>query len=142
MAVTDLPTLNACLNSVSAVMLVLGFVMIKRGQRNKHKMLMLTALLTSTMFLASYLVYHFKVGSVSYPRDDWTKIVYLAILVPHIVLATLMCPLVIILLRYVWKGEFERHKRLAHWVWPIWLFVSASGVMIYFMLYHLHKLEG
>ena len=142
MVTLHLPTLNACLNFVSATLLVLGFIMIKRGHRDKHKQLMLTAFATSVMFLMSYLFYHFKVGSVAYPLDDWTKILYLSILVPHIILATLMCPFIVLLLRHAFKGQFECHKRLAHWVWPIWVFVSASGVIIYFMLYQLHRLKG
>ena len=98
---------------------------------------MLTAVITSMIFLGSYLVYHFNIGAVKYPHDGWTKVLYLSILVPHIILAMLMGPFIAILLQRAWKEEFEQHKRLARWVWPIWLFVSVSGVIIYFMLYHL-----
>jgi len=133
----DLSSLNACLNALSALFLFLGYARIRRMDRRGHQRFMTAALIASALFLASYLVYHYQVGSVPYPRRDWTRPVYFAILIPHVVLAGLMVPFVLRLVWHAWKGDFPRHKRLARWVWPAWIFVSSSGVTVYFMLYHL-----
>ena len=98
---------------------------------------MLAALVSSGLFLSSYLVYHFQVGSVPYPHHDWTRPLYFAVLIPHVILAALLVPLVVVLVWRALKGEFARHRRLARWVWPVWIFVSLSGVVVYLMLYRL-----
>jgi len=126
---------NASLNFTAGVFLTLGFVQIKKGNRDTHKKLMLTALAASALFLTSYLIYHYNVGSVPYPYDDWTRPVYLAILIPHIILATLMVPFILVTVWWALRDSFERHRRLARWVWPVWMFVSVSGVVVYLMLY-------
>ena len=98
---------------------------------------MTAALASSTLFLISYLIYHYSAGSVPYPHHDWTRPLYFAILIPHGILATFMVPFILMAVRHAWQGRFDRHKRLTRWVWPVWMFVSVSGVAIYLMLYQL-----
>ncbi|MFQ5608288.1 MAG: DUF420 domain-containing protein [Candidatus Zixiibacteriota bacterium] len=135
MSVQDLPTVNASLNLLSATFLMLGYLKIRRGERDNHRKLMLSALVCSALFLTSYLIYHFNVGSLPYPHQDWTRPVYFAVLIPHVVLAALMTPFILILVRRAWRGDFARHRRMARVVWPVWMFVSVTGVVIYCMLY-------
>ena len=137
MIISDLPALNAGLNTLSAILLLRGYLQIRRGEREAHRKTMLAALLSSGLFLSSYLVYHFQVGSVPYPHHDWTRPLYFAVLIPHVILAALLVPLVVVVVWRALKGEFARHRRLARWVWPVWIFVSLSGVMVYLMLYQL-----
>jgi len=137
MNLTDLPTINASLNALSTILLLWGYVLIKKGEREKHRKLMVLALVSSALFLVSYVIYHNAVGSVPYPYQDWTRPLYFVILIPHIILAAVMAPLI---LRGVWlafRERFEQHRRLMRWVLPIWMFVSVSGVTIYLMLYRL-----
>jgi len=134
-SVTDLPHLNAALNLVAATCLVIGFVYIKRGDRAVHKRWMLSALGASALFLVSYLIYHGQVGSVPYPHYDWTRPVYFAILIPHVILAAVMVPFILAMVWWALRETFDKHRRLARWVWPVWLFVSVSGVAVYGMLY-------
>lgn len=135
METTDLPTLNACLNTLSAVLLGLGYRHIRRGDRQRHRQFMLAALASSGLFLTTYLVYHFQVGSVPYPLYDWTRPLYFAILIPHVILAAVMGPFILVAVRRAWRGDYAGHRRLARWVWPVWMFVSFSGVAVYLMLY-------
>lgn len=137
MAVEDLPTLNAIFNAVSACFLLLGYVQIRRGNVRLHRRMMLFALVCSGLFLTSYLVYHIQVGSVPYPHHDWTRGIYFAILIPHVVLAGLNAPFVLAVVWLALRGRFNAHRRLARWVWPVWMFVCVSGVLIYIMLYRL-----
>ncbi len=135
MSITDLPATNAFLNGLCTIFLLLGFIYIKRGDIKTHQKCMVTALILSALFLTSYLIYHSQVGSVPYPHRDWTRPIYFAILIPHIILATVNVPFIIALVWRAYKGEFNRHRRLARWVWPSWIFVSITGVIIYLMLY-------
>ncbi len=135
MSLTDLPTLNVILNFTSAMLLTLGYIQIKRGNRERHKKAMLAALSTSIAFLCSYLIYHYHVGSVKYPYFDWTRSVYFCILIPHIILSATMCPFIVYMVWHALHGNFARHKQVAKFVWPVWMFVSISGVIVYFMLY-------
>ena len=137
MSSRDLPTLNAALNAVSALLLLVGFALVRAGRREAHRNAMLAALTTSTLFLASYLVYHLDVGSVRFARSGPIRTVYLAILASHTVLAAAIVPLVILALVRALRGEFARHRRVARWALPMWLYVSVTGVVIYLMLYHL-----
>ncbi|MBD3299539.1 MAG: DUF420 domain-containing protein [candidate division Zixibacteria bacterium] len=137
MSATDLPTVNALLNATATVLLVWGYVMIRRGHRDTHRNIMISALIVSAAFLTTYLIYHYQVGSVPYPYHDWTRPLYFIILIPHIILAALMVPFIIALVIFAASGRFDRHRRLARWVWPVWIFVSISGVVIYLMLYRL-----
>lgn len=131
----DLPALNAILNFTSSVFLVWGFVKIKRREQEAHKKLMLIALLCSALFLCSYLVYHSFVGSVPYPYTDWTRPVYFTILIPHIIFAALMTPFILYAVWQAKKGAYQIHAKVMRWVWPVWIFVSISGVLVYLMLY-------
>ena len=137
MAVNDLPALNAIFNTIGAVFLLIGYLQIRRGNIRQHRRMMLLALVFSALFLSSYLFYHFKVGSVPYPYHDWTRGVYFAVLVPHIVLAALNAPFVLAVVWLALRGRYQPHRRLARWVWPVWMFVCVSGVIIYVMLYQL-----
>ena len=137
MSFTDLPTLNATLNGISAAFLSLGYYHIRVGNREKHRTMMLAALVCSILFLTSYLIYHFNVGSVPYPHQDWTRPVYFSILIPHTILAAVNVPFIILIVRRAYKADFEKHRRLARWVWPVWMFVCVTGIVIYGMLYHL-----
>ena len=135
MNASDLPTLNATLNLISAVLLSFGYYHIRRGNQRIHKRFMLAALATSALFLTSYLVYHYQVGSVPYPHYDWTRPLYFAILIPHVILAAVMTPFVIAMVWFALRESFTRHRRLARFVWPVWMFVSVTGVIVYLMLY-------
>ncbi|MFQ5453008.1 MAG: DUF420 domain-containing protein [Candidatus Zixiibacteriota bacterium] len=135
MNLNDLPTLNALLNLISSVFLLLGFINIKQGNINIHKKLMLSALISSLLFLTSYLIYHYNMGSVPYACYDWTRPVYFAILIPHVILAGLMTPFIVITVWWAWRDNFLSHKKLARFVWPVWMFVSVTGVLIYLLMY-------
>lgn len=132
-----LPAIDATLNFVSAVLLFLGFRAIKQGKQDKHRKLMLSALTSSALFLICYLAYHYQVGSVPYPHHDWTRPVYFAVLIPHVILAALMTPAILVLVWFALRGKFDRHRRLARWTWPVWMFVSVSGIVVYLMLHQL-----
>jgi uncharacterized membrane protein YozB (DUF420 family) len=129
------PTLNALLNSLATVLLIAGYIQIRRGHREAHRRLMVAAFTVSTAFLVSYVLYHARIGHTAYPYHDWTRPLYFGILVPHVLLAGLVAPFILALLFLAWRQRFETHRRLARWVWPVWLFVSLSGVAIYAMLY-------
>ncbi len=137
MTFRDLATLNACLNLASAVLLIFGFVNIKRGRPDVHRRFLVAAVISSALFLISYSIYHFQVGSVPYIRHDWTRPLYFTILIPHVTLAGLMVPFILLALWHALHSRFDRHKQITRWLWPVWMFVSASGVVVYFMLYHL-----
>jgi len=131
------PTINATLNGTSAVLLVTAHKMIHRGRMAAHRALMLTAVVTSSLFLASYLYYHWHVGSVRFPGHGWSRRVYFSILISHTILAIAIVPLVIITLTRALRERYDRHRAIARWTYPLCLYVSVTGVVIYFMLYHL-----
>lgn len=133
----DLPTLNAGLNAASALLLVAGWALIRRRRRDAHRLAMLGALATSTAFLASYLAYHFEVGSVRFRGHGPIRTAYLAILASHTVLAAAIVPLVLVTLVRALRGRHEAHRALARYTLPLWLWVSVSGVVVYWMLYRL-----
>ncbi len=137
MNTSDLPHLNALLNAVSAILLISGYISIKKNYPERHKNFMVAALVASLLFLISYLIYHNAIGSVPYPHHDWTRPLYFAILIPHIILAALMVPFIIAAVYYAFREKFDRHRRLVKWVWPVWMFVSLSGIAVYLMLYQL-----
>ena len=136
-SVGDLPHLNAALNSTSGVLLVGGYVFIRRGNPGLHRACMVAACITSTAFLVSYLVYHYQVGSRPFTGEGWVRPVYFAILISHIVLAAAIVPLVALTLVRAWKERFEAHRRVARWTLPLWLYVSVTGVIVYLMLYQM-----
>ncbi len=133
----DLPTLNAALNTASALLLLTGWWLIRHGRRDAHRRAMLLAVATSTLFLVSYLAYHFEVGSVRFTGQGPIRTVYFAILLGHTVLAAAIVPLVLVTLRRALRGRFEAHRALARITLPLWLWVSVSGVVVYWMLYRL-----
>lgn len=135
MTVYDLPALNASLNGIATLLLASGYVAIRRGQRDLHRNLMIAALIFSALFLTFYLIYHYHVGSVKFPNLGWIKTVYLLILFPHIVLAVVMVPMILKTLWHAYRQEWEKHKRIARLTFPIWMYVSITGVVIYLMLY-------
>ncbi|MDW8353853.1 MAG: DUF420 domain-containing protein [Bryobacterales bacterium] len=135
--VRDLPTLNAVLNTTAAVLLVTGYVLIRRGQVRAHRAVMLAAFATSILFLVSYLIYHAQVGSVRFQKTGPIRTVYFAVLLSHTVLAAAVPPLAVMTLRRALRGQFDRHRAVARWTLPVWLYVSVTGVIIYWMLYQL-----
>jgi putative membrane protein len=132
---SSLPALNAALNSASALLLAAGYLFIRSGKITAHRRCMLAALATSTLFLTSYLIYHYHVGSVPFTGQGWTRRLYFTILISHTSLAVTIVPLVLITLYRALRSRFERHKRIARWTLPLWLYVSVTGVIVYGMLY-------
>ena len=135
MTLQDLPTLNAFLNATSGVLMVTGWVLIRRGNRRGHGWVMGSAFLVSTVFLVSYLTYHYKVGHTSYEGEGILRPVYFTILISHIILAGLVVPLVLRTFYLAWRRRWEKHRWWGRLTMPIWLYVSVTGVVVYFMLY-------
>jgi len=123
MTLADLPAINAALNLISTVLLALGYFHIKNNRRATHKKFMVAAVISSALFLTSYLIYHYNVGSVPYPHHDWTRALYFIILIPHIIFAAVMVPFILAALWLALKERFDRHVRLVKCVWPVWMFV-------------------
>jgi uncharacterized membrane protein YozB (DUF420 family) len=134
-AVSQLPTLNAALNCLSAVFLIAGFFLIRSKRVSAHRTCMGSAFACSTLFLISYLVYHYQVGSVPFKGQGWIRTVYFGILLTHTVLAAAIVPLALITLVRALKENFPAHRRIARWAFPVWLYVSVTGVIVYLMLY-------
>ena len=137
MSLADLPAVNATLNGLCTVFLLAGFRFIKRGRRIAHRNCMIAAVVTSALFLVSYLTYHFAVRTITRFPDVWFRPIYLAILLTHTVLAVVIVPLVLVTLSRALRQRFDRHKKIARWTWPLWLYVSVTGVVIYLLLYHI-----
>lgn len=136
MSLSTLPTVNAFLNASAAVLLVIGYVQIRRGRIRAHRACMVGALLLSTLFLVSYLTYHAQVGSRRFEGTGTIRTVYLTILFTHTVLAAFVPFLALITAWRAFREQFDRHVRIARWTLPIWLYVSVTGVIVYVMLYH------
>ena len=141
MTVHDLPAVNATLNSLSAVFLALGFIFIKRGNQIAHRNCMISAFFASVVFLACYLTYHgylavvLRQGPTRFLDPAWFRPVYLAILLTHTLLALVIVPMILITLWRAKTGRFEHHKKIARWTWPLWMYVSVTGVIVYLLLY-------
>ncbi len=141
MSFTDLPAVNACLNGLSTVLLSAGYVFIKRGNKIAHRNCMIAALVTSTVFLVCYLTYHYQMKQVygeahtRFLDPAWFRPIYLAILFTHLVGAFAIVPLVIITTTRALRERFDAHKKIARWTWPVWMYVSVTGVVIYLLLY-------
>lgn len=133
----DLPAVNAALNATAAVLLVSGYALIRRRRIRAHRAVMLAAFAVSVLFLASYLVYHSQVGSVRFQKTGVIRSVYFTVLLTHTVLAAAVPPLAIVTLGRALRGRFDRHRALARWTLPVWLYVSVTGVVIYWMLYRM-----
>ena len=132
--VDQLPALNALLNSTSTVLILSGYVAIRQKNYIRHMKLMLTAFITSSLFLVSYLVYHNFVGHTPFPGQGWIRPVYFTILISHIILSASVVPLVLTSYYYAFSGQFSTHRKVSKWTFPIWLYVSVTGVMIFFIL--------
>jgi uncharacterized membrane protein YozB (DUF420 family) len=134
----QLPALNAILNGTAAVLIVAGIYLIKSGRQRAHRAVMISAVIASSLFLISYLTYHAHIGSKHFPGQGWVRTAYFAILLTHTILAATVVPLVLITLTRGLKGRFDRHRPIARWTYPVWLYVSVTGVVIYVMLYQLY----
>ena len=137
MTVADLPALNATLNAVSFILLVTGYTFIRKKQWRRHRACMIAALVMSALFLISYVIYHAQVGSVPFRKTGWIRTVYFAVLIPHVILAAVMVVPIIITVSRGLSAKYDRHRRIARWTLPIWLYVSITGVIVYLMLYQL-----
>jgi uncharacterized membrane protein YozB (DUF420 family) len=139
------PHINASLNALSGIFLLFGFLFIKLGRVHKHRVCMLSAFTTSTLFLACYITYHsirtyhFGLGPTRFTGEGIVRPIYFVILGTHTVLAIVVVPFILVTLRYALKGKFDSHRRLARWTYPMWLYVSATGVIVYLMLYQIYR---
>ncbi|MHB8734285.1 MAG: DUF420 domain-containing protein [Terriglobales bacterium] len=131
-----LATVNAVLNATACLLLLWGYGFIRQGRITAHKRCMLSAVAVSALFLISYVAHHVRAGIVYYLGHGWHRVLYFAVLDTHTPLAIAVVPLVLITLRHALGGRFDQHKRWAHWTFPIWLYVSLTGVVVYWMLYH------
>ena len=138
LSITLLPHLNATLNFTSAIFLVCGYLLIRRGHESAHKRCMIAALICSAAFLTSYVVYHLHAGSRPFEGVGVIRVIYFAILITHVVLAAVILPLVIMTATRGLRSQFDRHVRIARWTLPLWLYVSVTGVIVYVMLYQLY----
>jgi putative membrane protein len=130
--------LNASLNGTSAILLASGYAAIRSGKIAVHKAFMIAAFAVSSVFLISYVVYHVRVGSVHFQGQGWIRPVYFLLLGSHTVLAVVIVPMILITLRRAWLEQFDRHRLIARWTLPLWFYVSVTGVIVYFLLYHLY----
>ena len=138
LTISDLPLLNATLNGIAAILLVTGYLFIKQGRRHQHQWCMLGALTTSALFLVSYVTYHLHAGSRPFPGQGPIRVVYFAILITHVILAAVIVPLALLTAVRGLKSQFDKHVRIARWTFPVWLYVSVTGVVIYLMLYEIY----
>jgi len=130
--------LNASLNGISAILLAGGYAAIRAGRRDVHKYFMVSAFGVSTVFLASYLVYHYRVGHVVFQGQGWIRPVYFALLISHTVLAIVIVPLILVTLRRAWLEKFDKHRLIARLTLPLWFYVCVTGVIVYLMLYQIY----
>lgn len=134
----DLPLINACLNFISATLLVCGFVAIKKKNKEVHKNFMIAAFCTSALFLTSYLYYHFTAGHLLFQGTGSVKTIYFIILIPHILLAMAMLPMILMTFFFIFRGQVVAHRKIAKWTFPIWLYVSVTGVVLYIYMYQMY----
>lgn len=134
-AVSDLPAVNAALNATAAILVGLGVYFIKRKNIPAHKACMVAALAVSTLFLTSYLTYHYNVGNVRFTKQGWIRNVYFPLLASHTILAALILPMILRTAFLAFRGRFRNHVRIAKWTFPAWMYVSVTGVVVYLMLY-------
>jgi uncharacterized membrane protein YozB (DUF420 family) len=137
MTFKDLPAVNASLNACSAILLIIGYLMIRRGQIRRHRFFMTAAMVCSAAFLASYLTYHFAVLHRSFTGQGAIRVVYFVVLISHVILAIVVTPMALVVYFRAVRGRIDSHRKLARWTLPIWLYVSATGVAVYWMLYQL-----
>jgi putative membrane protein len=137
MSLSDLPAVNACLNGASTIFLTIGYIHIKKGRQNAHRNCMVAALVTSSLFLTCYLIYHYNTGRTTFQDPQWFRPYYLLLLLTHTVLAVAIVPMVAVTVIHALRKKWDSHKRLARWTWPIWMYVSVTGVLIYLLLYQI-----
>ncbi len=135
MSVHDLPAVNAALNALAGVLLVIAYILIRNRRIEAHRRVMIAAFATSSLFLVCYVIYHAQVGSVRFTRQGFVRPLYFAILITHVTLAAAVLPLAIITLSRGLKARYDRHRAIARWTLPIWLYVSVTGVLVYVLLY-------
>jgi uncharacterized membrane protein YozB (DUF420 family) len=135
LTVHDLPAVNATLNGLSGLLLLAGYLLIRAGRIEQHRRVMILAFITSSLFLACYLTYHAQVGSVRFTRQGIVRPVYFSILITHVILASVVLPLAIVTLSRGLKARYARHRTIARWTLPIWMYVSVTGVLVYVLLY-------
>ncbi|MBI4659637.1 MAG: DUF420 domain-containing protein [Verrucomicrobia bacterium] len=138
MSLADLPAVNACLNSLSAIFLTAGYYFIRTKNQTAHRNCMVSAVVTSALFLICYLIYHFNAGRTVFREPAWFRPIYLTLLATHTLLAAAIVPLVLVTLYLAIRRRFETHKKIARWTWPIWMYVSVTGVVIYLLLYQIY----
>lgn len=131
--------LNASLNGVSAVLLAGGYAAIRSGKIAVHKAFMISAFVVSSVFLVSYLMYHYRVGHVAFQGQGWIRPVYFVLLTTHTILAVVIVPMIVVTLRRAWLGKFDRHRIIARWTLPLWFYVSVTGVIVYLMVYQIYR---
>ncbi|MEP6662145.1 MAG: DUF420 domain-containing protein [Verrucomicrobiota bacterium] len=142
MTLSDLPVVDATLNAASAILLSFGYYFIRQKRIIAHRNCMITAFCTSTVFLVCYLIYHFNVGRTTFNKAHWFYWIYITILTTHTILAVVIVPMILITLSRALKARYELHKKIARWTWPLWMYVSVTGVLIYFLLYHIFPQRG
>ena len=142
MTLSDLPAVNAVLNTLSTIFLTCGYIFIRRQRQVAHRNCMIGAVISSAFFLTCYLIYHYNAGRTVFRDPAWFRPVYLTILLTHTILAVVIVPMVLTTLYHAVRRQFERHKKIARWTWPIWMYVSITGVLIYFLLYHVFPQTG
>ena len=142
MTLSDLPAVNAALNTLSTIFLTCGYIFIRRQRQVAHRNCMIGAVISSALFLTCYLIYHYNAGRTVFRDPAWFRPVYLTILLTHTILAVVIVPMVLTTLYHAVRRQFERHKKIARWTWPIWMYVSITGVLIYFLLYHVFPQIG
>jgi uncharacterized membrane protein YozB (DUF420 family) len=135
MTVHDLPAVNASLNATAGILLLIGYVLVRSGRREQHRRVMIAAFVASSLFLVSYLVYHAQVGSVRFTRQGFVRPLYFTILISHVTLAAAVLPLAIVTLSRGLAAKYPKHRAIARWTFPIWLYVSVTGVLVYVLLY-------
>jgi uncharacterized membrane protein YozB (DUF420 family) len=138
LTISDLPAVNATLNGIAAILLISGYLLIRRGRQRQHQWCMLGALSTSALFLISYVTYHLNAGSKPFPGQGPIRLVYFAILITHVILAAAIVPLALVTATRGLRSQFDKHVRIARWTFPVWVYVSVTGVVIYLMLYELY----
>ena len=142
MTLSDLPAVNAALNTLSTIFLTCGYVFIRRQRQVAHRNCMIGAVISSAVFLTCYLIYHYNAGRTVFRDPAWFRPIYLTILLTHTILAVVIVPMVLKTLYHAARRQFDRHKKIARWTWPIWMYVSITGVVIYFLLYHIFPQVG
>jgi putative membrane protein len=138
MTIADLPAVNATLNGIAAVLLTIGWMLVRRRRFDSHRRVMLAAFTTSALFLISYVIYHANTGSRPFPGHGPIRVVYFAVLLTHIVLAAAIVPMALVTLSRGLSRRYDAHRRIARWTLPVWLYVSVTGVVVYVMLYRMY----